>query len=194
MKHSIISLLLLMLLGAWHPAPSGQTEAFFSWEIVQDGKVVPVKEGRVLLNKAPFSIRFHFPKPTSVLLNASLDARTYDMALRGEALSQMRGFYETGMAESPEGPRESLWLSEMAPHYWYLESADDHRFSRVEQSEKGWIVERDVKKLYQRELTRAVSWESLQGPLFLVAMKAKWAPDFSHQIEQQRAFLEIRWR
>lgn len=138
-------------------------------EIVQDGQVVKSdNQGRLRINRAPFTIRVTLPAPETVMLNVtdnpelqttinpgwSLQRCDTD-SHQGRSLPFCPG---TGMAEYPRNQKERLFLKANAHHHLYYQGPDKHYWSRVTHTAGGGVVfERVVKSLNGDEVALA-SW------------------------------------
>jgi hypothetical protein len=201
MRHVSLLILTMVLLN-FASYTSGQNISplepgkYFAVGIEQGGKLIPVTNHQVSLQKQSFSIVLFLKQPDGILVNASLTAESFEGARTGKPFKEIRGFTDLGMAEDIFNPQAMLILAEQSPHYWYYESDANHRFNEVTREQGVIICKRIVANLLYRDTTREyVSMRDIrENDLYLVFMKTEWTQDFSQQLEQQREYLHIRFQ
>lgn len=180
---------------------------WFAWEIRQKGQVVPVQDGKIVLERAPFQLVMAYKEPMGVLVNAWTnrqlyldfrDGKSLEECLQGEPGQFM------GMAESDRNPEKELILRQGAAMYLYYDNARENRFDMSWQSPQGTVSGiRTVHKLYlilddahlQQEIKE--SYNVAEFPLrdlYLVFYHGEWKSDYSGRTELQRDQLHIEFR
>ncbi|PIE33501.1 hypothetical protein CSA56_11280 [candidate division KSB3 bacterium] len=203
MKKPAVSLCwLFMLLGLTLPV-FGQTDGvvpeiphYFAVAFEQNGRLIPISNHQVVLEKKSFSIVLYFKQPENVLVNASFTADSYNQARSGASFDNIKGFSDLGMAEEPFNPNTLLMLSNYAPHYWYYENNANHRFNDVKSKNGILICRRIVGQIMYRDTNRKhVSIKDMtETTLYLVFMRTQWTQGFRQQIEKQREFIKVIFR
>lgn len=162
----------------------------------QNGQLVPIKNHQVLLEKKSFSIVIYFKEPGSVLVNASFTPESFETAKAEQALKDIPGFSDLGMAEEPFNPKTLLMMSKTAPHYWYYEHQGNHRFNDVQQKNGVFVCRRIIAQIMDRDSTRTMRpvMEIAENGMYLVFMRTDWTRDFSQQIEKQRDYVTVIFR
>jgi hypothetical protein len=129
------------------PLSTAPGNAAWSVEIVQAGAVLPEANSTVQMARAPFALRLRMAVPAPVKLNVSTTDQNF------QALQPGYVFTEdcllalcTGMdvAEERLNPGQVLFVDAELTHYLYYSAPDDHRWSRVELTEREAVLERDV--------------------------------------------------
>jgi hypothetical protein len=137
---------------AQSPAPSPTVAAAsgsFAWSvnILQNGQPLPEQEGRVVMPKAPFTIRVTLSQPLPVELNVlDTDQNFRDI---NPGYSPTTGCLSalcpgTGIVEETFGVSQSLLIDPQGTHYLYYAGPNDHRWNRVEFTPTGVVFERET--------------------------------------------------
>ena len=182
--------------GLAQQSPLSRTGPYFGIGIEQYGQTIPINNHMVTLEKESFTIVFTFPGQEGVLVNVSTTPESFTPAQTGQALAEIPGFSDLGMAEEAFNPRALLMLSSSAPHFWYYANDSEHRFNEVKRQQNTVICRRIVANLMDRDTDkRIVSLRDMaEDTLYLVFMKTEWTSDFKQQIEKQRDYLTVRFR
>lgn len=143
-------------------------------EIVQNGQVLPQNGNVVRLKKQQFSIHVALPSPLVVKLNV-LDNEHNFIIVRPclvldfkKAGFQLHPFMDgMGTTEAPFNKDEILSIGKEGFHYMYYSDQDDHRWSRVEQTDKGIVCVRNVSCLYLNKKTVLIE-DFLGDKLYLI--------------------------
>jgi len=106
-----------------------EKDPVFNVYVHQHDHEMEITDHTVTLDKESFVLVFRFSQPMGVLVNASFDSKTYDMAMKGEDLEKLPGFEQTGMAEGLLNPDKEILLSDKAPCYWFYDNDEEHRFN-----------------------------------------------------------------
>lgn len=168
----------------------------FQIEIYQNGKPVGISNNEVTLQKAPFDIVITF-KDTAVskdiLLNTSINPKTFLDALQNVPMDSLAGFQESGMAEVLFNEDRDVLLSYSAPSFWFYDSDELHRFNMVKKDGENLICTRTIESLYSVETKESIALNKLSYPIYMVFITYEYNKDFSHRIENQRFMLKINW-
>jgi hypothetical protein len=124
----------------------------FQWsvEIVQNGQPLATANDQVQLSRSAFTIRVRMPQPLPVKLNALNSDANFKALQPGFALTQDCTLALcTGMdvAEDRLNPERDLFVDPQLTHYLYYQGPQDHRWSRVDLTAQGAVLERDVASL-----------------------------------------------
>ena len=114
--------------------------------VEQNGKVLPEKDGEVVLDRAPFSLFVAMPSSMRVLTRVSRERRLFDAARASDALTAPFG-EGGGFVEGLRNGDEQIFVmdsEERGYHYWFYDSPTKHRFDAVKLVEKGVIGKRTV--------------------------------------------------
>lgn len=173
-----------------------QTGPYFGIGIEQYGRVIPIENHAVTLDKESFTIVLTFPGQEGVLVNASVTPESFNLAQAGRMLDEIPGFSDLGMAEEAFNPRALVMLSSKAPHFWYYANDSEHRFNEVHRQQNTVVCRRIVANMMFRDSSKQiVSLRDIsENTLYLVFMKTEWTSDFKRQLEKQRDYLQIIFR
>jgi hypothetical protein len=169
---------------------------YFEVGIEQDGKLVPIENHQVSLQKKPFTIVLYLKQPDGILVNASFTPESFESARSGKPLKEIVGFTDLGMAEDIFNPQAMLIITSRSPHFWYYAHDAEHRFNDVTKKEGMLICKRIIANVLYRDTTRALEQiKSIpEDTLYLVFMRTEWTKDFSQQIEKQREYVKVIFR
>lgn len=159
-------LILPLLLASACLASCGGGPPAYEISFFQDGQEVRPDGDRLMLEKAPFTVRLRLNRPTGVFLNFQPGDRVYRRANNGEEL------YEPGyaMAEHNLNPEKNFLITPDTYHYWYYASDAEHRFSRVRRKGGWYECERDIENYgLQGEAGNHPIKKLPHGRLYLVA-------------------------
>jgi hypothetical protein len=173
-----------------------QTGPYFGIGIEQYGRVIPIENHAVTLEKESFTIVLTFPGQEGILVNASITPESFDRAQARQPLDEIPGFSDLGMAEEAFNPRALIMLSSKAPHFWYYANDSEHRFNEVERQQNTVVCRRIVANVMLRDGNKQiVSLRNIpENTLYLVFMKTEWTNDFKQQLEKQRDYLKIMFQ
>jgi hypothetical protein len=169
-------------------------EKDFHVTIEQRGQIIRPINGEVSLDKSEFTIVCEFTQPMGLLINASFNKKTYELANKGKSKSELPGFENTGMAAELLNPNKEICLSEDAPNYWYYENNEENRFDTIDKVQGKIICKRIIQNLHDVENNRNIKVENVTAPLYLVFISKKPGKDVMNDIEIKRESVEIRWR
>jgi hypothetical protein len=185
------------------------SDDFFMTIVDQEGHIAGVQGDVVEIDRGPFDLVLVFRDPTSagqisgsvksvgVLVNFSFRdeiCRGFrdDRSLK-EILRNPDDFM--GMAEHSFNPEEKVVVDDITPHYLYVASRDDHRFSSVARM-SGAVVCRRLIAYYSHleSIEEKSPIELIQGDsLFISLLHSEWGQNYE-RIEKQRECVEIRFR
>lgn len=127
-----------------------------------------------------------------VLVSASFNNKTYNLAKKQKALNELPVFDNTGMAEGDFNREKEIFLSDDAPSYWIYTSQDEHRFNEVNIYENRITAVRAIKYLYDVNTKETISVSDVKKPLYLVFISAKYNEKWE-RTEMHRQYVEIKW-
>lgn len=168
----------------------------FQIEIYQKGKRVGITNNEVALQKAPFDIVITFIDTAAskdILLNTSINPKTFLDALQNVPMDSLAGFQESGMAEVLFNEDRDVLLYDSAPSFWFYDSDELHRFNLVKKDGKNLICTRTIESLYSVETKESIALNKVSYPIYMVFITYEYNKDFSHRIENQRFMLKINW-
>jgi len=166
----------------------------FAAAIVQDGRLVPVRNGEIRLRAAGFAIVIVTPEPAGLLVNASASPGLSSDIRAGRPLVEILDEPDMfmGMAEYYFNEERSLYVSDVYPHYLFFSSADEHRYDFVHIAPGAVIGYRTVEQLVDidSDATRypVAGWP---GPLYLSFVSSYF--DQGRRVELQRAAALLRF-
>jgi hypothetical protein len=166
---------------------------YFEVGIEQDGKLVPIENYQVILQKKPFTIILYLKQPDGILVNASFTPESFESARAGKPMKEIVGFTDLGMAEDIFNPQAMIIITSRSPHFWYYAHDAEHRFNDVAKKEGILICRRIIANVLYKDTTRALEQikNIPEDTLYLVFMRTEWTKDFSQQIEKQREYVKI---
>lgn len=168
----------------------------FQIEIYQKGKRVGITNNEVALQKAPFDIVITFIDTAAskdILLNTSINPKTFLDALQNVPMDSLAGFQDSGMAEVLFNEDRDVLLSYSAPSFWFYDSDELHRFNMVKKDGENLICTRTIESLYSVETKESIALNKLSYPIYMVFITSEYNKDFSQRIENQRSMLKINW-
>lgn len=99
--------------------PSTSSDPTFTVTVEQGGHEQTITNGKVMVKPMSFDIVIEMSEPMGVLVNASLNSRSFTKAINQKHLDKIPGFQETGMAEGLFNSDRAITLAELAPMYWF---------------------------------------------------------------------------
>lgn len=181
-----------LLMNAAH-VPSNTTQGkLFRVHFEQDLKTIDADD-LVTLKKEPFDVVFEFPAPMGVLVHASYNPETYDLALDGKPMKKLPGFENTGMAESKFNEDNEILLNATAPGYWYYDSEEDHRFDEVTAKAGTITCKRRVEFFNEVDSNRIMQVTDATAPLHLVFISYERSESDKEAVETHRVPVRIEW-
>jgi hypothetical protein len=177
----------------------------FGVRIEQDGTPVLITDHQVRIDAKPFVIviRFHDPD-LGVHVNASMSPRWFEMARSGTAFvlgdSQDGPFaIARGLAEANLNPAPEVYLTNEAAHYWYYNSADDHRCHGIAFESGGTVCRRHVDQVASGDPPGQITpLADLKGAdihlVFVSAIGGTEAKDWFDRRELHREYLRVALR
>ncbi|MBN2497165.1 MAG: hypothetical protein JXR96_21410 [Deltaproteobacteria bacterium] len=165
---------------------------YFAVQVEQDGRNLPIRDGRVYLAKKPFSLVLELREPQLVLVHASLGSKTIDAVRAGKPLDSIPGLQGTGAAEGEGNPERGLFLLPDGFNAWYYHDAAHHRFDEPCRRKASTLVcRRTIEKLWL-EGGKTVPVAEVDGQaLHLVFLRTKWKADYSSQDVLQLTSLSL---
>lgn len=171
-----------------------EKDPVFAVYFSQNNTAADIIDNTVTLDKKSFDLLLGFSEPMGVLVNASFDSKTYDLALKGKALDKLPGFEQTGMAEGLLNTDKEIVLSEEAPGYWFYDNEEEHRFNEVQKTDTGFICLRTIEKLVDADNQTEIRVSEVNQPLYLVFISYKRGQSIMDRVEVQRQCIKIEWR
>ena len=184
---SAVALACLAAAGPLAEKPAGPAaEPFFSVTIQQEGRTLPVVDGKVKLARRPFQIVLRMKAKGAVQLNASTDPKLYQAARAGGSVAAVIPLAGTGMAEHDFNPDRDLMLSNSGYHYLHHLGPESHRFDSVRPDGRGFVCTRSVDKLGGLSVEEGTPVARFKGEvLYLVMVKSRFDPDSMLSVAQQ---------
>lgn len=169
-------------------------DEWFSFAVEQYGAVVPVKNNRVCLEKAPFTFVLITRGPIGVLVNFSTENIMFKGFLKNKQLADFldRPDNFMGLGEDNMNPNERIFLNETAAHYLFYTDGATHRYSSVEKQGE-YIIGRRIVSSYTAydDVDLVTPIDRLDvDTIYLSMMYAEWNDDYSRN-ELQKEALKI---
>jgi hypothetical protein len=119
---------------------------YFEVFIEQGGETVNIRNNRVELEKAAFTLVLVMKEPLGILTNFSLEDRLFRGLKRGKPLTDILDEPDLfmGLAEENFNLRKRIFIDEYTPHYLYFQDKDNHRFNEIYMSGEYYICKRTV--------------------------------------------------
>ena len=141
-----------------------------------------------------FTIRVELLKEDNILINASYDPETYISSLEGKNINEIKGFHDTGIADSLFNKDKYLIIHNNAPNFWHYTNKNDHRFSNIVKMNNKIICRREISQIMnlnneERIVTEIKNLD--QKIIYLVIIKAEWNQSFDSRIEMKRYNLKL---
>ena len=167
----------------------------FQVKISQHGDTLSVAENVIELERAPFDIIVMMPPKTHLLVSASYNDRTFNMAQSGAAMNSMPGFSETAMAEGLFNADRELMVFYYAPSYWYYEDDYDNRFNRTKQKNNQVQCVRTIEYINSLTHDKRLPVAAQNKPLYLTFISYNRLPGPDNKKEEvQRHTLKLDWK
>ena len=157
---------------------------FFEVYIYQNREHIPLQDNVAYLENVPFEIVVYMSDAMGVLVSASSNSASYDMAMKNRPLEQIPNFCPgCSAAEENFNTRKEIYLSDEGNSYWHYANANDHRFDDIVPYEEGGFhayrrienINSDQEYINVREI----------GPkmVYLVFLLSEWNDDYTKQTE-----------
>jgi hypothetical protein len=163
--------------------------------IEQGGNVINIIDDTAEIRRTKFSIKFKFPEPESILVNASFKSETFNNAWEGLPLGDLSGFKNTGIAEDLFNRESVIYLSKDSPNFWYYADDADHRFNSVLKNENGYLCSRDISGIIDLdgsgEKTDLIKIK--ENTIYLVIIKIEWNESYTKMIEKSRKLIKLKF-
>ncbi|SFJ87390.1 hypothetical protein [Myroides guanonis] len=163
------------------------------FKIVQDGKIISVKDNSVLLDKETFQLVFTLKHEEGVLVHASFNPYTFNEVSNGVLVDDIETL-GMGMAAGLYNPSESLVVEDSAPSYWFYDSEDEHRFDSYMELRDSMECIRTVSNLENIEDESLMSIQKVNRPLYLVIVSSFFEVDVETEVKEVMSYLKIDWR
>ena len=172
-------------------------EQWFSFAVEQNGKPVEIKNNRLSIEKAPFTLVLITRGPLGVLVNFSEKDTLYKGFLKNKPLSEFLPQPDLfmGLGEEDFNPDESIFIDEFSAHYLYFENRTRHRFSTAELSD-GYVTGRRIISNYKTytDAESIIPISELEtDTLYLGFMYGEWDENFN-RIELQKEAVKVNFR
>ena len=168
------------------------SDKIFSVHFEQGTKVIEADD-EVTLKKEPFDIVFEFPEPMGVLVHASFNPETYNLALENKPLKKLPGFENTGMAEGLFNTDNEILLNATAPGYWFYDDDEAHRFNEAKEKSGKITCKRHVIHFNEIDSNRVTNVEDVIAPLNLVFISVERGESDKETLEIHRVPVRIEW-
>lgn len=186
----LVTTFLISLMSA--PRINEAQHEIFSVHFEQGTKVIEADDD-VTLKKEPFDIVFEFPEPMGVLMHASFNPETYNLALENKPLKKLPGFENTGMAEGLFNPDNEILLNATAPGYWFYDNDEAHRFNEAKEKSGKITCKRHVVQFNEIDSNRITNVEDVIAPLNLVFISVERGESEKEVLEIHRVPVQINW-
>ena len=170
---------------------------FFTVGVMQNGKEEVITDHKITLNKDAFSLLLKFEESKSVLVNASFEPSSFDEALKGSPMADIKGFHQSWMAESNMNPDKEIQVSDSAPAQWFYENPEESRFNSAKTVKNTVVCERVVENFYLNkpgEIGSVKVKNAKKNKLYLVFVSKGITPATGMSVETHRDFLEITFK
>jgi hypothetical protein len=191
---STLSSLLIILLNC---GTTFKEKQFFTIGIMQNGKEEPITDHKITISKDAFSLLLKFEESKSVLVNASFEPSSFDEALKGSPMADIKGFHQSWMAESNMNPDKEIQVSDSAPAQWFYENPEESRFNSAKTVKNTVVCERVVENFYLHkpgEIGSVKVKNAKKNKLYLVFVSKGITPATGMSVETHRDFLEITFK
>lgn len=175
-------------------------DEWFAAAIVQDGLLYPVEGQRVTLRPAPFAVVIVTHEPDGILMNASVRPDIYRGVVKKRTLDEILaepGMF-MGMAEGLFNDEETLFVSEVMPHYFFYSSESEHRYDEVEFIDGAVVGHRLVSFLRDLEgdgfggPQQVIPMSAMRVDLYLSFFHTSW--EGVRQLENQSEAVQLEFR
>lgn len=163
--------------------------------IEQSGNNINIIDDTAEIRRSKFSIKFKFPQPDNILINASYNSETFNNAKGGLPLNDLLGFKKSGIAEELFNKDSVIYLSSDSPNFWYYADDKDHRFNSVLKIDNGYLCTREISGIIdldgageKTDITRIKKNE-----IFIVMIKSEWNEDYTKMIEKSRKLIKLKF-
>lgn len=183
----IIALTLYVSLGSFTQSKKEK----FSIEIWQDGKLVAIKDGIVVLQKKEFQIKVHLIDQEGVYLSSSFGNSYYGLK-ETEEVPDLQEIGARSFAESTFNEDKDLIIdNEGVSYMFYKPKQDWHRFDKdISIEGKTVIGTKTIQHLFILENRSNVNIEDVQKPLKLFFVATTKGRKIK---ELQRLKIQVRW-
>ena len=162
------------------------------YEIVQDGKTIPIRDHAVTIQRKPFDIVLYLPDNGTVMVRADTRPFLFDIAKAGDPLGRIFNPSQTG-AFTPLNKDEDIYIADSTlQNAWFYDSKDkDHPFNEVTPAGGGLFkARRRIANLFTFGRSVPITATSFEA-MYLVFLTGKSSPDLLSTIEDQRDWLRI---
>ncbi len=193
----MILMFLIVLLPSASAEDSGSFPAedeWFSIAIEQHGQTVPVRNNRLALDKAPFTLVVIMKEPLGVLVNFSESSALFKGFLKKRSLDRILPNPDLfmGIAEAPGNEMEVMLIDDVSPHFLYYTDGASHRFSRTEMKQDHIVCRRIISNFTSYDDDFApYPLEKFTGDIiYLSFLYGEWDEDYN-RIELQKEALKV---
>jgi len=188
-KNQIVRLSLILFMTGLFGKADAQ-ESFYVY-FMQNGKRVNVKESKIELKKQAFDIYVEYTAPMNLLINASLDHKTWLAAKKGKLLYNLPVFKET----KTERPTifdfdETLFLNPEMCFIWKKKQSDS--ISDLKSKKGRNINIKKIRNLYSIPDSVNIYPPEFEKDLYLVFIYTVKDKE-GERMENQRELVKINW-
>ncbi len=188
-KKQIISLSLILFIAGLFGKTYAQ-ESFYVY-FMQNGKRVNVIKSKIELKKQAFEIFVEYTAPVDLLVNMSLDSKTWHDAEKGKL------FYDLPVFKKVKNERPTVFDFEgtllLNPEISYLWKKNQTDSVQNLKSKKGRALNiKKVKNLFSVKDSANISPSEFDKPLYLVFIYTENDKN-GEPVEIQREFVKINW-
>ncbi len=173
------------------------SEKIFDVLIEQNGTIAPISGHRIELERGPLTFILLFKEPLGVLVNFSFEETLFNGFRDGKSLSDILEDPDLfmGMGEDLFNPEEEIWIDPVAPHYFFYESGENHRFSKVIKNKAGIICRRVISYFrFEAGGSSQIPVKYLPSENLFVSLLLAEYDESYNRVEQQRGYLELFFR
>ena len=163
----------------------------FSVRFEQGTKVIEADD-EITLRKEPFDIVFEFPEPMEVLVHASFNAESYNLALGAKQLKKIPGFENAALQEESDEDNEIL-LNATAPTRWFYTDDETHSFDEAGEKSGKITCKRRVVFFNEVDSNRVTEVIDVLEPLHLVFVSTERGESDKEVLEIHRVPVRIDW-
>jgi len=174
-----------------------EDDQWFSFAVEQNGRPVKIKNNRVRLEKAPFTLVIITRGPIGLLVNFSERDTLFKGFLKNKVLADILEQPDRfmGMGEEDLNPDEKIVIDDHSAHYVYYENTASHRFSNIA-IEGEYVIGRRLISNYTSRTSGDEPIPIKQLPadeLYLSFMYGDWDENYN-RVELQKEALKVIFR
>ncbi|HZG00403.1 MAG TPA: hypothetical protein VEY71_05335, partial [Chitinophagales bacterium] len=159
----------------------------------EQGTRVIEADDEVTLKKEPFDIVFEFPEPMDMLVHASFNSETYDLALGAKQLKKLPGFANVALDETESNEDNEMLLNATAPARWFYTDDENHSFDDAKEKSGKLTCKRRVVFFNEVDSNRVTEVTDVIDPLHLVFISTERGESDKEVLEIHRVPVRVQW-